>query len=497
MATVARHKTAINRIDLSRPVRLALEDGVISDQTSVFDYGCGKGGDLRRLQERGISCSGWDPAHYPQGEKTKSDIVSVGYVINVIEDPIERVTTLRNAWALAQKVLVVSARLTVEAQLDSQTTPHGDGCLTRLGTFQKYYEQRELREWIDAILGEASVPAAPGVFYVFRDPDLRQSFVASRYRRRSVAPRQRQSDILFEQHKALFEPLIAFLTDRGRLPDAAELREPPLICEAVGSLNRAYSIIRRVTGEEEWSKIREERVQDLLIYLALLRFESRPRFSQLSRDLQLDVRAFFSRYTKACEEADALLFSTGKKEMLHQACRQAPVGKLMPNALYLHVSALPYLPPILRVYEGCARAYIGAVDGANIIKLHREKAQVSYLSYPDFDKDPHPALAASMVVPLQTFQIQYRDYRESHNPPILHRKEEFIPTDHPSHQKFAKLTRQEEKWGLYEDTATIGTRDGWERILEERGVRFSGHRLVCKSLSMGEKYEGFTPNNSV
>ncbi len=126
----------------------------------------------------------------------------------------------------------------------------------------------------------------------------------------------------------------------------------------------------------------------------------------------------------------------------------------MPNALYLHVSALPYLPPILRVYEGCARAYIGAVDGANIIKLHREKAQISYLSYPDFDKDPHPALAVSMVVPLQTFQIQYRDYRDSHNPPILHQKEEFIPTDHPSYQKFTKLTRQEEKWGLYEDTAT-------------------------------------------
>ena len=148
-------------------------------------------------------------------------------------------------------------------------------------------------------------------------------------------------------------------------------------------------------------------------------------------------------------------------------------------------------------YEGCARAYIGAVDGANIIKLHREKAQISYLSYPDFDKDPHPVLAASMVVPLQTFQIQYRDYRESRNPPILHRKEEFIPTDHPSYQKFTKLTRQEEKLGLYEDTATIGTQEGWERVLEGRGVRFSGHRLVCKSLSMGEKYEGFTPNNSV
>ena len=60
-----------------------------------------------------------------------------------------------------------------------------------------------------------------------------------------------------------------------------------------GSLKRAYGIIRRVSGEEGWRRIREERAQDLLIYLALGRFDGRPRFSQLPRDLQLDVKAFF------------------------------------------------------------------------------------------------------------------------------------------------------------------------------------------------------------
>lgn len=47
---VRRDRTAIKRYDASRPVRLALADGLISAETSVFDYGCGHGDDLRYLK---------------------------------------------------------------------------------------------------------------------------------------------------------------------------------------------------------------------------------------------------------------------------------------------------------------------------------------------------------------------------------------------------------------------------------------------------------------
>ncbi|MBI3801098.1 MAG: DNA phosphorothioation-associated putative methyltransferase, partial [Deltaproteobacteria bacterium] len=113
--SIARHRTAINRTEPSRPIRIALEDGLITQETSVFDYGCGRGDDLRLLQSRGIRCEGWDPAYSPQNGRTPADIVNLGYVVNVIEDPVERATALWSAWALAQKLLVVSARLTVEA----------------------------------------------------------------------------------------------------------------------------------------------------------------------------------------------------------------------------------------------------------------------------------------------------------------------------------------------------------------------------------------------
>jgi hypothetical protein len=63
-------------------------------------------------------------------------------------------------------------------------------------------------------------------------------------------------------------------------------------------------------------------------------------------------------------------------------------------------------------------------------------------------------------------------YAHSANPPVLHRKETFLPPDHPLHARFARLTRQEEEHGLLTDTATIGTRAGWQARL--RAVGWAG-----------------------
>ena len=153
-----------------------------------------------------------------------------------------------------------------------------------------------------------------------------------------------------------------------------------------------------------------------------------------------------------------MLFRSGNAEAVDEACRRSTVGKLLPNALYVHRDALDSLEPLLRVYEGCARAYLGEVEGANLIKLHRHSGKVSYLVYPEFETDPHPALLRSIKLSLRTRELDCYDYAHSTNPPVLHRKETFLPADHPLHARFARLTQQEEKHGLLDDTATIGTR---------------------------------------
>lgn len=492
MAEVQRHRTAIRRQDVSRPVRLALEHGLINESTTFFDYGCGHGDDVSRLNAMGLDAHGWDPIHRPSVSLKPADVVNLGYVVNVIEDSAERRLALRGAWSLATKLLIVSARLNIEAPSFRRQSEYADGFLTTRITFQKLFEQNELRQWIDAELEVSSVPAAPGIFYVFRDQSVHESFVASRYRRVVTIPRVERTHAGFEKYRDLLDKLAAFLSERGRLPGDSESSFVGDIRREIGSLNRAFALLRRATGDEQWIRISEQRSQDLLIYLALSWIGKRPRFSELPESIRLDVKAFFTTYSHACQAADELLFSAGKRDLIQQACRTSPVGKLTADALYVHTSALQHLPPVLRVYEGCAKAYVGAVEGANIIKLYRHKPQISYLQYPEFEKDPHPALAASLKVPLDTFHIDYREYSDSTNPFILHRKETMLGPEHPLRGKFARLTELEERFGLYEQPQVIGTHDGWRRVLEERGVYISGHKVMRKKKTVG----GDAPSSS-
>ena len=171
----------------------------------------------------------------------------------------------------------------------------------------------------------------------------------------------------------------------------------------------------------------------------------------------------------------------GDAAAIDEACRRSPVGKLLPDDLYVHRSALDSLEPLLRIYEGCGRAYLGEIEGANIVKIHRRSGKISYLAYPDFETDPHPALLRCVKLSLRTRELACYDYAQSANPPVLHRKETFLHPDHPLAAKFARLTRQEEQHGLLAETAAIGTRAGWEERLREAGYTLRGHRLVRRA----------------
>jgi len=474
---ISRHKTAMSRVVFSRPIQLALEFGLIQPNCSVFDYGCGRGDDLRGLKSLGINSNGWDPTFKPEGIKILSDIVNLGYVINVIEDIEERSRVLHEAWDLTKKALLVSARLVHESKgLDLK--PFGDGFITVRGTFQRFYNQHELREWINRELSVSCIAASPGIFIVFRDENLLQSYLASLNRRRFTAPSVSNSELAYENNKELLDSLSCFIAERGRIPDDAEFEQAAEIREKFGTIKRAYGIIRKVTNSEQWNTIANERSKELLINFALQRFNKRPKFKDLPMDIQLDVKAFFHDYTRACKEADNLLFSAGNIGIIDKACRESSCGKLTHDALYIHISALDSLPIILRIYEGCARQYVGHVKDANLIKLHRQKPKVSYLSYPDFDKDPHPKLIGALVVPLQDFNVKYWDSSSSDNPPILHRKEEFVPPDYPHREKFASLTKQEEKAGLFDHPSNIGRLEQWTQLLQDKQVKILGHKLV-------------------
>ncbi|AKG22279.1 DNA phosphorothioation-associated putative methyltransferase [Calothrix sp. 336/3] len=473
---IERHRAAMFRTDISRPVRLAIDYAVIGKDTTFFDYGCGHGGDVQRVAAVAAASIGWDPYYYPDVPVVAADVVNLGYVLNVIENPEERQQALIRAWDLTRQVLIVAAQVLLKAPTRN-LLPYGDGVVTSHNTFQKYYEQEELKKYIDQTLQVDAVPVALGIYFVFRHGEQQEAFKAQRFCSNAVTPRIRIPVKRFADYSEILRPLMNFYTRRGRLPVKGELEEEADLLREFGTMRRAFAVVLQATDEAEWDAIAYRRSLDTIVYLALTHFEHRPRFSQLPMEMRHDIKAFFANYEEACEIADQKLFSLGTPGVVAKTCDKSKIGKRTRGALYIHTSALQELDPLLRIYESCGSRTIGRVDGATLIKFSTEESRISYLFYPDFDTDAHPALQESISIDLKTREIMRRRYKNHRNPPILHRKETFVTPSYPHYQEFFQLTQQEVDLGLLENKSQIGTRDGWEQCLVEAGVEIREHQI--------------------
>src|SRR5437870_1011701 len=119
----------------------------------------------------------------------------------------------------------------------------GDGMLTGRGTFQKFYEQSELRAYLETQLQTEALPAGIGTFYLFKDESRRQQFLANRYRRLEILPRRRIAELRLEETRQALEPLMGIIAELGRVPDPTEFDGAQAVIERSGSLKRALAAI--------------------------------------------------------------------------------------------------------------------------------------------------------------------------------------------------------------------------------------------------------------
>jgi len=480
MAVRVQGNTAMARVDASRPIRIALEHHVLKPELKFLDYGCGRGGDVEWLSKKGWKARGWDPVHRPRTRRSVTETVALTYVLNVIESVAERRAALANAWKLTASVLIVSARLSDERD-QAHSRPRGDGWVTARGTFQKFFDHLELGGFIQNVTGVEPVPAAPGVYYVFKRSFERESFVSRRYSMRAPAPYQRKSDQAFIANRELLEELIEFFARHGRLPRHEEIATSTQVVEKFGSLARAFRAVEVVTDREEWLALSARRRVDLLVYLALKLLDGEYRMSELATVSQNDVRAHFGSLKTAVVSARRLLFGVGNIQNIDLACRSSSVGKLTPTALYVHVDAYEHLPAILKIFEGCARRLLGEVEGATLIKLYRSEKKVSYLTYPNFDLEAHPGLCRSDLIDLVDLRHSVRTYADGPKTPVLHRKETLVHKSDLRWERFAAVTRREEEVGLLGSGEPIGLREQWEALLLAKKAVVEGHSITISA----------------
>src|ERR1044071_7968484 len=445
--SIDRHKTALTRFDFSKPIKTVFEHGLLRQNSTIFDYGCGPGSDVAGLRSMGYEGDGWDPGFRPESQKKPSEVVNLGYVLNVVEEPAERVETLIKAWALTQRLLVVSALIRETVSVE-RATAFGDGIVTNRNTFQKYFDQHELQTYIEDALEQPATPVALGIFYVFRDPADLQAFLLSRTRRvfswESLGlkadfgvPRPSRRQSAYELNKDLLEDFWNCVFQLGRLPLPEEYAKYAELGEQVGSGKRALRMLFQHGREEGFKQAQTLRKADTLVYLASTNLRRRVPFKHQPPSIRADIKAFFGDYKRGLNAGLELLFASGDTDELAIACEETKIGWQDEQALYIHVSLLKDLPPVLRAYVACAETLYGDASQADLIKLHKSSGKVTFLAYDDFTR-PLPQLRLRIKVNLRSRWVQIFDHAADEQ--LLCFKERFLSPDSEGRAQMEKVS---------------------------------------------------------
>ena len=491
---IDRHKTAITRHALSAPMKALAKQGYLQGDYSVFDYGCGKGDDMHELLAHGIDVLGWDPNFYPDGDKANADIVNLGFVLNVIEDQHERLEALLGAWELAEKLLVVSVMLGTD-EFVSQFKPYKDGVITSRNTFQKYYQQSEIKAYIERSLDEAPIAVAPGIFFIFKDKLAEQDYLQNRYRRHhnwqqrtSPTPitTQDKAQLLIAKHPALFEAFWQQSLEMGRVPAQDEFGDSAQLKSLIGANNKVHQLLLNIYGKEDFEQAKQSRKEDLLLYFAMALFEKRRPYTQQPDSLKRDIKAFFGDYKTALNLAQDCLYQIAEPELIEQASSQAqqtlPASVLnLGHSLIFHKQWINELPHLLRVYVGAAMQMYGELEEIDLIKIHITSGKLTLSGYDDFDNQSVPFLKERVKIKMAEQEIDFFDYvNESKRPPLLNRSL-YIDDNWDTYPKQLSFDKRLAKLlGIPHSEEVLLSRAVFERGLSEENKTIRGFRLAKK-----------------
>ena len=492
---VARHRTAISRPGLSAPMKALDRHGFLNGNYTLFDYGCGRGGDLAALAAAGIPACGWDPYFAPDAPLKASDLVNLGFVLNVIEEPQERTEVLQAAYKLARRLLSIAV-MTSGRMPSGQLLPHRDGFLTTRGTFQRSFSQQELRTLVEGSIGEEAIAVGPGVFFVFRDKVLEQRFL-DRRRRRSPAPAPfrttvppvdrrpvARAEALLEENRELVDSMWQRALELGRLPHLDELQSElgHEILARLGSLAKATRLACAVHDGDDLAGTAQARTDDLTLYFALNLFGNRQRYRELPLELQRDVRAFFGSYANAQSCARKLLFSLADPEVLEAVSAEAQadgVGHFDGmGSIQVDSRLLDHLPIELRAYVGCAEQLYGDISEADLVRLKLGSRKVTLLKYHHYEVSPLPLLRERVKIDLRRQRIRIHDYGRRGPAYLLYMKSLYMDESLPGFSVQRAFDKKLASLGLLRPEAPDPPWSEFARILWQRRLAIRGYDIV-------------------
>ncbi|EOV0863366.1 DNA phosphorothioation-associated putative methyltransferase [Vibrio parahaemolyticus] len=494
---IDRHKTAIVRHELSGPMKTLAKQGYLDGRFSIFDYGCGRGDDLRELEAHGLDALGWDPVFSPDNDKVSSDIVNLGFVLNVIEDQDERLEALLSAWELANKVLVVSVMLANDSYI-AQFQPYKDGVITSRNTFQKYYAQSEFKGYLERSLQEDAIAVAPGIFYIFKDKLEEQRYLQSKYQRHHTwhqltSPQPIESKdkakLVISQNSTLFDDFWNVCLELGRVPANDEFNRSEEVRSLIGSHKKVFGLLQEMFDTKEFEKAEKRRKEDLLLYFTMGLFEKRKPYTQHPESLKRDIKALFTDYKTALNLAAELLFAIADTSLINTQCEKAhqqlPASLLNEgHSIILHRDYIDDLPLLLRVYVGAGLQMYGELDEEiDLVKIHITSGKLTLTAYDNFEHSV-PFLVERIKIKMAEQDIDFFDYvNEKRRPPLLN-KHLYMPPEHENYKKQLSFDKRLATLLDFEPTEESHmVRAEFEVLLEKHSKEIKGFTLRAHSLS--------------
>ncbi|ELB2109851.1 DNA phosphorothioation-associated putative methyltransferase [Vibrio alginolyticus] len=494
---IDRHKTAIVRHELSGPMKTLAKQGYLDGRFSIFDYGCGRGDDLRELEAHGLDALGWDPVFSPDNDKVSSDIVNLGFVLNVIEDQDERLEALLSAWELANKVLVVSVMLANDSYI-AQFQPYKDGVITSRNTFQKYYAQSEFKGYLERSLQEDAIAVAPGIFYIFKDKLEEQRYLQSKYQRHHTwhqltSPQPIESKdkakLVINQNSTLFDDFWNVCLELGRVPANDEFNRSEEVRSLIGSHKKVFGLLQEMFDTKEFAKAEKRRKEDLLLYFTMGLFEKRKPYTQHPESLKRDIKALFTDYKTALNLAAELLFAIADTDLINRQCEKAhqqlPASLLNEgHSIILHRDYIDDLPLLLRVYVGAGLQMYGELDEEiDLVKIHITSGKLTLTAYDNFEHSV-PFLVERIKIKMAKQDIDFFDYvNEKRRPPLLN-KHLYMPPEHENYKKQLSFDKRLATLLDFEPTEESHmVRAEFEVLLGKHNKEIKGFTLRAHSLS--------------
>ena len=448
-ATVHRHRTAMVRHTLSQPMSLAVRYRMVRPGVTVFDYGCGQGDDLRALGAAGVEAEGWDPHFAPEAPRHAAEIVNLGFVLNVIEDPAERVGALKRAWMLATRVLVVSVMIVGAVPVDG-LRQFGDGYLTARGTFQKYFQQAELKAMLTQVTGVEPVALAPGIFALFRSPEEEQDFLLERRRGRRASTSAYRADSpartaaarpqLADRIATATDAIASFALKRGRLPHPDEVSSDVHDFLAVERVSFARAIeASHATGIDTklFARAAFERREDLLLHQALNILNRSLSAARPSPAMMRDIRQHFGSQQQFSEQALEYLHALADPQRTVTAMQRASDAGLgaidEDGRLVIDSERVAELEGVLRCYVGCALYLSGDIEQEHIVRLDPLRRRTTLFPLTG-RRQPFPETVTSITIDLKRQDVIIRD-----DPRMLVRKADVFGMSRRSRQRSAEI----------------------------------------------------------